>query len=302
MEDTFYLHIPVTDLLMKSEGEGKEGRRCVKGFASTEAMDQDREQVLQAGLDFSYLRKSGFINYDHQYMELGGAKAPIIIGYPTVVEMRDRGLWVEGDLLKADGSNTSEQMRLANEMWELGQALQKSGSDRRLAYSVEGGVLERRGKKIVRSIARHVALTHKPVNPECSVETFAKSLCCGKCSPGHPGFNPAHRCGHKHVEMPLDALSAGLEKAASTGSHGALMKENLDRGLSTALYGEKDCGCYDAATGRFHKGISGAHEHMVKCMGQPARESIGFLRKIIGGAGKSADLAALATTAGLIRH
>lgn len=299
-EDIFYIDIPGVELLLKSDGEG-EGRRCTKGYASTEDLDQDREQVLQKGLDFSYLKKSGYLNYDHQKMRVHGAELPIIVGYPTHVEMRDRGLWVEGELLKGD-PQSSEQMRLANELWELGQALQKSGTDRRLAYSVEGGVLERRGKKIVRSVARHVAVTHKPVNASCSIETFAKSLCCGKCSPHHPEFNPAHHCGNKHVEVDgLPFLSKALEKAADTVGHGALLKENLDRGLSTALYGEKDCGCYDRTTGRFKDGLAGAHRHLVKCMQQPEKDSVNFLRKIIGGAGKSADLAALATTAGLIR-
>jgi hypothetical protein len=302
-EDTFYINIPGVELLIKSDKEGEE-RRCTRGYASTEDLDQDREQVLQSGLDFSYLQKSGFLNYDHQKMIINGAEVPIIIGYPTVVEMRDRGLWVEGELLKADGTCPSEQLRLADEMWALGQALQKSGSNRRLAYSVEGGVLERRGKKIVRSVARHVAVTTKPVNSSCSIETFAKSLCCGKCSPHHPGYNPAHRCGNKHVEIEGDLphLAKALEKAATTESHGALLKENLDRGLSTVLYGGKGCGCYDPENGRFFKGLAGAHDHLVKCMGRPSRESIGLLRTIIGGAGKSADLAALAKTAGLIRQ
>lgn len=316
-EEKFYLHIPVTDLLLKSEGEDKDGRRCVKGYASTGDIDQDGEQVIQKGIDFSYLKKNGFINYDHlgKCLNCGShypgnscpncgavGKQPLIIGVPTQVEMHDRGLWLESELFKSGGSATSEQLRMANEMWEFGQALKKSGNGRSLAYSIEGGILERRGKKVVRSRANHAALTHKPVNTSCSVETFVKSLCCGRCSPHHPDYNPAHKCGNKHVDVTLPELSQGLEKAASTATQGALMLQNLDRGISSVLYGDKDCGCYDSHTGRFHKGLNGAIDHMTKCLGKPKKDSITFLKHIIGGAGNSADLAALAVTAGLIRH
>ena len=299
--------MPVEFDLAKSEDSGK---RCVKGYASTEDLDKDKEQVLKSGMDYQPLKEDGFINYDHQRRMIGGVKVPLIIGYPTNVEMKERGLWCEGELLKGDAM-ASEQIRLSNEMWELGCALQKSGS-RRLAYSMEGAVLERRGKKIVKSVARHVALTHKPVNSACTVEVFAKSLCCGKCSPHHPGYNPAHSCGNKHHEFAdgLPHLTFALQKALETTNSGPmtaertspLMRENLDRGLTTVLYGEGFCpSCFDQATGKFHKGLPGAVNHMQSCLGHGKDETYRLLKRLLQGSEKNAELAGLVRAAGLIR-
>jgi len=302
-KDTFYLHIPVVELFEKSEGEGKEGKRCVKGYASTEALDKDKEQVLQKGMDFEPLQKGGFINYDHKRKIIApGVTMPMIIGVPTLVEMRSKGLWVEGELMKATPEEMiiSDQARLANEMWVLGTSLQKSGQ-RSLAYSIEGGILERRGNKVARSVAKDVALTHKPVNAECSVEVFAKSLCCGKCSPDHPQYNPAHSCSNKKVEVPdgLPFLTKAMDNVMSTAAAGQLLKQNLDRGMSKVLYGDERDDCYNPDTGRFKDGLQGAVQHMTDHLGYGKHETIQFLRKLIEGAGKNADLSVLVKTAGL---
>ncbi len=297
-ETVVLCEVPVCDLIKSDDGQGK---RIVRGFGTTESEDRDAETLLLNGLDFSQLRDDGYINYDHQRVNIGGAKMPIIIGVPTLVEMRPKGLWVEGELFNGDPKK-SEQDRLANEMWELGQNLQ--GVGRNLSYSIEGKILQRHGGRLVKTKASQVALTHKPVNRECSVELLAKSFCCGACSTECAEYNPAHTCSRKRAATPKDGipyLVTALEKAASTAVHGALLRENLDRGLTSILYGDKPCGCYDASTGRFAKGISGAHEHLTRCLGYSSNDSYRLLDKIVQGASKSADFAVLAKTAGLIR-
>lgn len=304
-KDTFFLHIPVTEsLLIKSEGEeDAKGRRLIKGFASTEALDKDREQVLQKGIDFSPLARDGFINWDHLYEEVvPGVQVPFIIGHPVQVEMLAKGLFVEGELLQGTPEEiaVSPRLRLASEAWLLQNKLQKSGQ-RSLAWSVEGGVRERRGNKVVRSVVKNLALTHKPVNPECTVESFAKSLCCGRCSPDHPQYNPAHSCGNKAIDPgPLPALTKAVE-GMNTDTAGALLRENLDRRLTRVLYGPSDCGCFDGQTGRFNGGLKKAVEHMTGCLGHRQDETIAFLRKVLHGAEKNGELATLVKTAGITR-
>lgn len=274
--------------LVKSEGQ----KRIVRGYASTASLDQQGEEILQHGLDFQPLLKSGFLNYDHQYQELAGARMPIIVGYPTSAERNDRGWVVEGELLKSDDPNpTSQQIKLANELWELGLALQKSGR-RALAYSVEGRVIERRGSKIVKAEVRHLAVTHKPVNSDCTIEVFAKSFCCGNCSPGHPNHKPGHVCDH--------GISKALatDNSAPAGESGPLMLQNLDRGMAGLLYGTKKCGCYDDS-GRFQKGAAGALKHMTECLGNEQKSALKFLKGIVRGSAKRSDLAALVRMAGL---
>lgn len=284
-DNQILFEIPIELELRKSDGGD---RRIVRGYASTENIDQDGEIILQNGIDFSYLLKSGFLNYDHQTRELAGATMPVIIGYPIKAEIQDKGLWVEGELLKSTGETSSEQTKLADELWELGLAFQKSGGRRSLSYSVEGGIIKRDGNKIVKSIVRHLAVTTNPVNSEATIEVFRKSFCCGKCNPSHPLYISGYSCKKQ-----------AMTKSISTTSAPALMLENLDRGMSGVLYGENSsCGCFDTA-GKFHRGITGAVEHLQKCQGYTKDQSINFLRKTIQGAKNRPDLAALIKTAGI---
>ena len=302
-ENEILFEMPATMFLAKSEG-ATEGRRMIRGYASNETSDEDGEIVLQKGIDYEPFRKNGFINWDHQYRyPIPGCKdirVPVIIGYPTQVLMKSKGLWTEAELLNPD-AGACEELRLANYAWELGTALQKSGSDRRLAYSVEGGIIARRGDKVVRSVVRAAALTWKPVNPTATVEMFQKSLCCGKCSPDHPAYNPAHSCSNKHVEVEsLAALEKSVEaNAMTTESASALLKQNLDRGMTTVLYGDRPDDCYDASTGRFHNGLTGAYKHMTDHLGHGHKETTQFLRKLIAAGAKNAGIAVLVKTAGL---
>jgi hypothetical protein len=309
--ETFF-ETPV-DFFAKSIDDGQPPERWVKGIMSTEDEDADGEVILQKGLDCSYLMDKGYINYDHQRKVINGARVPIIIGVPKTLEKSGHKTILSGVLLNGDPM-ASETNRLANEMWELGMSLQKAGSDRRLAFSVEGPPPERRGKKIVKAQVHHVALTHKPVNAACSVELFMKSLCCGRCSPDHPQYNPAHSCGNKQMELPLDGmphLIAALEKALEATNSGPissqrpspLMVEGLDRAITTVLYGDEICpNCYIPETGRFHKGIQGAFNHMTKCVGHGVYETNTFLKGIVYGARKSQELTTLIKTAGFIRQ
>jgi hypothetical protein len=287
-------------VLVKSE---QGDRRIVRGYASTAGLDQDGETILQNGIDFRPLVKSGYINADHQNRKIAGVTVPVIIGFPTNVELRDKGLWVEGELLKAHPESTpTEELKLADYFWEIGQQFQKSGSDRRLAYSIEGGITERRGKKIVKSVARAVALTWKPVNQECTVEFFRKSLCCGKCH-----TRPDLSCQEVHqiaeeivgeIAKSEPATFTAPPNALSTINAKPILKQNLDRGMSGILYGDGTCDHIYKSTGRFRDGIAGAVDHLCKCQGHEKQDSINFMRQLMEKATNSADIAALVKHAG----
>ncbi len=312
--DQILFELPIELELRKSQGSSVP-RRILRGYASTESRDQQGETILQQGMDFSPLMKSGFINYDHKgkCLKCGtihdlpmcpecltkSAKMPIIIGFPLSAEIRDKGWFLESEIFNgaAAGDISSDQLRLADEMWALGTALQKSGSARSLAYSVEGGVLARHGKRVTKSVVRQCAVTHKPVNDDASVELFMKSLCCGRCHPSHPLYMKGHSCG---THAPMEAAQE-IAKSMSTESAGPLMLQNLDKRMTSVLYGEGtsvgECGCCDH-TGRFKEGVRGAAGHLQKCRGLSKDQSINFLRKAIHSAPQHPELAALIRKAG----
>ena len=114
------------DLEKSADGEGE---RRIRGYASTPVLDRQNEEVLQKGLDISDFLNYGWFNYDHDNSR--------IIGYPDKQNTRidGKGFYVEGTILKG--------VALADQVWELAKALQKSGAPRRMGFSVEGKILEK---------------------------------------------------------------------------------------------------------------------------------------------------------------
>lgn len=144
--------------LKKSEAEGK---RYIRGYASTPNEDRQGESLVQKGLDISDFVNHGYLNFDHDQSKL--------LGYPTKnTHIDDVGLWVEGVLLKG--------VPLADEIWNFAVALQKSNAPRRLGFSIEGKVLERRGNTVLKAKIYNCAITPQPVNTEATWEAVVKSF------------------------------------------------------------------------------------------------------------------------------
>jgi len=154
----FDFEVPLSVFEKADAPKGKQRR--IGGIVSLETQDRQDEIVLQRGLDFSDFRKNGWFNDNHTKDTTG------IVGYPEEVQFFQRGAelpdgsvapaqghWVEGYLL--------EGYKKADEIWDLGQALQKT--NRRLGFSVEGKILQRSGPKqrtIAKALVRNVAITN----------------------------------------------------------------------------------------------------------------------------------------------
>lgn len=158
-------------------------QRRIGGWVSTDGLDQQGEVLVQEGLDFRPFLNKGFFN-DNHLKQTGKA-----VGYPEIAELRDRpdglgkGWYVEGYLLEGHGP--------ADEIWSLAQSLERSGAPRRLGYSVEGQILERKAgntKIVKKALVNEVAITRCPVNTETEMVMLAKSLSAG--APGSAGGTP----------------------------------------------------------------------------------------------------------------
>lgn len=174
-------------------------RKRIAGIVSTETVDKQGERLLQQGLDFSPFVKHGWFNDNH------AKGATDVLGYPD----KDVRKFAKGEKLP-DGSIAPANCTWAeghlvdtpkaNGIWELGVALQKAGSHRRLGFSIEGQVLQRAGsggKTVAKALVRHVAITHVPVGEDTRLEVLAKSLAevekgiSMTPSPVAPGANPS---------------------------------------------------------------------------------------------------------------
>lgn len=173
--DRFQFLCPLSAYEDLSKADRGEQMR-IAGIASTEAKDLQGEEILQDGLNWDdCLGVRGFFNNDHRKSFLD------ILGAPERVQMFKAGeklpdgstpdhacTWVEGHLFDtADGRKT----------WELAKALPASG--RRLGMSVEGKVEHRTGPDgltIAKARIQHIAITHQPVNQQCTIDALLRSI------------------------------------------------------------------------------------------------------------------------------
>lgn len=160
-DDTFSFWMPAKAILSKGSAGEKEDKRWIQGIASTAARDLQGEIVDQNGIDFSYFMKHGYFNNDHK----PGFKNKV--GQPTECCVTSNGLWVKGFLFK--------NHEVADDIWELLNSLDRSESDRRLGFSIQGKVKRRNGKEITECWIQDIAVTPAPVNTTTWAE-IAKSL------------------------------------------------------------------------------------------------------------------------------
>jgi hypothetical protein len=212
---------------------------CVDGIASTEHKDQQEERVLHKGMDFRPYLDKGAINWNH------GEDPKDIIGEPLEGRIIERSnkpamFYTKGFLYDFKKS--------AQDLWEHinGIELAKSKGQpitRNIGWSVQGGVVERAGNDIVKSVVRHMALTHEPVNPytwaKC-LKSLAKSLAV---TPAEP-----------------------LRKSQSSV-------------VASLLFTPCQNGCLDNEE-HFAKGFHGMLDHLSVCHHVPVPEALNFVKAL----------------------
>ena len=132
----------------------------VKGIASTADEDSDGEFLDPQGFVLDEFLEIGLVNWHHGVKD----KPSTVIGEPTLAEIRPEGLYVECDLYKSSA--------MAREVFELAEVMSKDSQTRKLGYSIEGSVLERKSndKKspdyniITKALITGLAITHMPKN------------------------------------------------------------------------------------------------------------------------------------------
>lgn len=153
--------------LLKSEND-KEGRIYIQGIISTENPDEAGEVMVQKGMSFDYFIKKGAINREH----MQGPEN--ILGAPVELKsIKYKG--VPATFMKAYLYSESPKVQ---EIMQTVKAMNAANSDRSLAFSVEGAVLERdknNPKIITKSKILNVSLVANPCNGDSYME-LVKSI------------------------------------------------------------------------------------------------------------------------------
>ena len=185
------------------------------GIASTSDEDSDGEFLDPKGFDIKPLLTSGMVNWHHQ-----AKKHPdTIIGEPSKAEIRPEGLYIETDLYPSS--------KVACDVWELANTLEKDSKSRRLGYSIEGKVIKRKSndknspdyKRIEKAIITGVAITHMPKNPK----TFANII-----------------KGDIEDDFNEDEKEDDEQKSLDTESGDALKKESVDSKLKVTTFSKAE--------------------------------------------------------------
>lgn len=158
-EEKFSAFIPIDFIEKgKKDKDGLPEKLIISGIASSMnsgKYDVDGQLLDVNGFDYEPFLKSGFFNLEHK----GREDYTNIVGEPTNAYVKDGNFYVEGELYKDNPKAVG--------IYQLGQILKKSGSKRKIGYSIEGRIAKKdpnNPNKIAKSIITGCAVTVSPKN------------------------------------------------------------------------------------------------------------------------------------------
>jgi hypothetical protein len=157
--DGFKFFIPIDDIEKAGSNDPNDPNRYknmyLQGCASTNDIDIESQSLEPDGFDLSLFKASGLINWEHQ-----AKKSPKnFIGQPVTAEIKNNKFFVKAKLW--------EKHPLARDLWDTIHIMKDSGSDRKLAWSIEGKPLvadPHNPNHITKALITHLALTFAPIN------------------------------------------------------------------------------------------------------------------------------------------
>ena len=210
-KDTFRFVAPA-ELEKAADGSYK-----IRGLASTEAIDQQGERIMQKGIDLTPIdKKKGILNWDHQ-------KGPEnTIGVLDGYERTAKGTIIEGRLFK---NHTK-----AKAVREIMESLNE-GDRGRMGLSVEGRILERdpANPSIIKKCQiTAVALTMNPVNTDTYAD-IVKSMNAADVLEINAEEQPSEIVSQPEPTFTASQVMAIVQKALAIGS-GAMGAPNVKTG------------------------------------------------------------------------
>lgn len=248
MKNNFKFFVDIDDLQIEKATDRTGGELLVvTGCASTADRDADGDYLDPNGFNFKPFLEEGYINWHHQ-----ATKNPkAIIGKPL-------DAWVDGGKFYIKGG-LYPWNDLGKTTYDLIQGLKKSGSKRKLGWSIEGQADERDEKNpeyVKRATITHVAITPMPKNKGTWVdlvkgmdsvwgdddleETDDELLFFNH--PNGYGIRITNEdifiydIDGKQKRFSLNDEGEDIDKALTTQSGAALIKEDVEPGLKTLTF------------------------------------------------------------------
>ena len=245
-EETKYnIFVPI-DIESSVEKSAEDGEWYVRGYATTPDLDLQGDIILPDGINMDYFLTKGWVNYEHKQ------DAEYIIGVPTEKCYVDinKGLFVEAKLMKDN--------KYARSMWELANTIKKSGLNRQLGFSIEGGVTSRnsRDRRIIEGVTvRNIALTTHPANPNATWDTVVKSWTTGHGTTPETQVN-AGALRREMFSSEIEHLTYAVKAVAKMYNMESNDKEFVLREVAKSLDEEKPNNEYSAIMLQLGRGVS----------------------------------------------
>jgi len=231
--DKFNFFVPVD---FEKSGDGQSMK--IAGIASTPDLDADQEMMDPHGFDLSYFLDKGFFNYNHA----SKSDPSSIVGEPTKAFITKKGeLHLEGFLYP----NSAK----ARDIFNLADTLKKSGSSRKLGFSIEGKVIDRdllNPQKVTKARITGCAITPTPKNANTYLdvikghgvykapEEITYEAAPVKANGGTEYIIDVTRPDGTRIRMDK-GFNITVEKAATTASAAPLIPESVDSGRNKKL-------------------------------------------------------------------
>lgn len=260
-KNDFNFFVPLSDIKKSKDKAGNEVM-IVEGIASTDDEDAEDEVLLPDGYILDRFKSMGFINWNH----MAKSDPSKIIGEPIDCYVRNNKFYIKGMLYP--------DQKQARDTYNLMQTLKKSGSDRKLGWSIEGKALQRdphNPKRITRALITGVAITPTPVNGNTFVDLvkgvqeqdFVEYEFDEKANGGEVYILDVITTDNVRVRVDKN-FNIIIGKAMSTETGRALIKESLDEELIDLRNSSRKVkkafekgllnqGQYDEAMSRFQK-------------------------------------------------
>jgi hypothetical protein len=218
----FFIPIDPSDIVKAGNGKDKYQDMIVSGIASDESTDSDEEILQPSGFELDRFLKLGWVNYDHRSKD----DPKYLIGEPLEAKVVGSKFFVKAKLFG--------ESEVARNLYDAMVMLKKSGSKRKIGWSIEGKATERdetNPKIVKKALITGIALTPNPKN----VNSYA-DIVKGKYSTPIMKSESDKKDSDYIVDMTKNGvrfiinrdLKLKIEKAMDSVSAKPLIKESLE--------------------------------------------------------------------------
>lgn len=218
-----------------SKGKDDKGNDVMRvgGIAVTSDLDSQNEILVVDGCNIERLN-GAICNWNHQLLKDPSSA----VGVVTKAEKRTNGIYVECDLF-------SDHQK-SKDIYELTKRLEKANTKQKMAFSIEGRVIERDEldpRRVTKSVLSGVALTAQPIN-RATFAQIIKGETDGLEEPQFEKSESGNLIDLKDSEgnrITLDSnFNIKIEKSMTTESAAPLRKESLDKEIKVQEFEDED--------------------------------------------------------------